>query len=141
VDSEGKVTAVAPGTATITVTTEDSGYTASCTVTVTGNGTAAISINLWFDEMEGRLQLNVHDNDDNIFISRSDNTFFDIKVDHPAATNIQAYVLGIPILADGDGKITIRAADYNSGQYSLVVVATINGIPYSSEEIAFSVGQ
>lgn len=34
VDSSGKVTAVAPGTATITVTTEDGNYTATCTVTV-----------------------------------------------------------------------------------------------------------
>lgn len=35
VDEEGNVTAVAPGTAIITATTEDGGYTASCTVTVT----------------------------------------------------------------------------------------------------------
>ena len=34
VDSSGKVTAVAPGTATITVTTEDGKKTATCTVTV-----------------------------------------------------------------------------------------------------------
>ncbi len=35
VDSGGEVTAVAPGTATITVTTADGGKTATCTVTVT----------------------------------------------------------------------------------------------------------
>lgn len=35
VDASGKVTAVAPGTATITVTTADGGKTANCTVTVT----------------------------------------------------------------------------------------------------------
>ena len=34
VDSAGKVTAVAPGTATITVTTQDGNHTAACTVTV-----------------------------------------------------------------------------------------------------------
>ncbi len=34
VDSNGKVTAVAPGTATITVTTKNNGKTATCTVTV-----------------------------------------------------------------------------------------------------------
>ena len=34
VDSSGKVTAVAPGTATITVTTQDGNHTATCTVTV-----------------------------------------------------------------------------------------------------------
>lgn len=35
VNSAGKVTAISAGTATITVTTEDGGYTATCTVTVT----------------------------------------------------------------------------------------------------------
>ena len=35
VDAAGKVTAVAPGTATITVTTADGNHTATCTVTVT----------------------------------------------------------------------------------------------------------
>ena len=35
VDTTGKVTAVAPGTANITVTTEDGGFTATCAVTVT----------------------------------------------------------------------------------------------------------
>lgn len=35
VDNSGKVTAKAPGTATITVTTADGGYTATCKVTVT----------------------------------------------------------------------------------------------------------
>lgn len=35
VDENGKITAVAPGTATITATTEDGGKTATCTVTVT----------------------------------------------------------------------------------------------------------
>ncbi|MCH5289788.1 MAG: Ig domain-containing protein, partial [Treponema sp.] len=41
VDENGVVTAVKAGTATITVTTEDGGYTAACVVTVsdgTGNG-------------------------------------------------------------------------------------------------------
>ncbi len=35
IDANGKVTAVAAGTATITVTTKDGGYTDTCTVTVT----------------------------------------------------------------------------------------------------------
>lgn len=51
VDSEGKVTAKAAGTATITVTTEDGGYTAVCEVTVervssgssSGGGSSAAS--------------------------------------------------------------------------------------------------
>lgn len=37
VDSTGKVTGVAAGTAVITATTERGGYSASCTVTVTNS--------------------------------------------------------------------------------------------------------
>ena len=40
VDKYGDVTAVAPGTATITVTTVDGGFTASCAVTVTATATS-----------------------------------------------------------------------------------------------------
>lgn len=57
VDSEGNVHAVAAGSATITVTTEDGGYTASCAVTVsdpvayypegTFSGTATVLGNNW----------------------------------------------------------------------------------------------
>lgn len=39
--ADGKVTAVAPGAATITVTTTDGGYTASCTVTVAAKPSVA----------------------------------------------------------------------------------------------------
>lgn len=50
VDSSGKVTAVAPGTATITVTTADGGKTATCTVTVSryssGGGSSSSSTSL-----------------------------------------------------------------------------------------------
>ena len=40
VDANGKVTGVKAGTATITVTTDDGGYTATCTVTVTAADTS-----------------------------------------------------------------------------------------------------
>lgn len=42
VDENGKVTAVGEGTATITVTTEDGNFTASCTVTVTAAPTVFV---------------------------------------------------------------------------------------------------
>ena len=38
VDENGHITAIAPGTATVTVTTEDGGYQASCVITVTAPG-------------------------------------------------------------------------------------------------------
>lgn len=44
VDNTGKVTAVAAGTATITVTTVDGGKTATCAVTVTAAGTPAVAV-------------------------------------------------------------------------------------------------
>ena len=46
VDANGKVTAVAPGTAVIVVTTTDGGKTASCTVTVTSTTIAVESVSL-----------------------------------------------------------------------------------------------
>ena len=46
VDDSGKVTAVKEGTATITVTTEDGGKTASCSVTVTKLVVAVTSVSL-----------------------------------------------------------------------------------------------
>lgn len=42
--SNGKITAVATGTATITVTTNDGGYTATCDVTVTDGGVVAVPV-------------------------------------------------------------------------------------------------
>lgn len=46
VDSEGRVTAVAPGTAVITVKTEDGGKTATCTVTVKAADKNVIGVTL-----------------------------------------------------------------------------------------------
>lgn len=45
--SSGIVHAVAPGSATITVTTEDGGFTATCTVTVTGSGSQESGSYTW----------------------------------------------------------------------------------------------
>jgi len=45
VTAAGKISAIAPGIAVITVTTEDGGYTASCTVTVTERVTDEYRIN------------------------------------------------------------------------------------------------
>ncbi len=44
VDSNGKITAVTPGRATITVTTEDSGKTAACVVTVSPNAEGSVPV-------------------------------------------------------------------------------------------------
>ncbi len=52
VDNAGVVTAVAPGTATITVTTADGGKTATCTVTVTAAQTS-ITVNNISDKRPG----------------------------------------------------------------------------------------
>ena len=48
VDEDGVVTAVSPGTATITVTTKDGGFTASCDVTVTPK--PVVSVTFDFDK-------------------------------------------------------------------------------------------
>lgn len=45
VDDEGNITAISSGTAIIEVTTDDGGYTASCTVTVTENAQTSSPVN------------------------------------------------------------------------------------------------
>ncbi len=51
VDSEGKVTGIEPGTAKITVTTEDGGFIAVCVVTVTLSSKPAASQDLPFSDI------------------------------------------------------------------------------------------
>ena len=53
VSAAGNVTAVAPGTATITATTVDGGYTADCTVTVYAAGIELVSPTLLYDSSTG----------------------------------------------------------------------------------------
>jgi len=52
VDQSGNVTADIPGTATVTVTTEDGGYTATCLVTVTEKVVPVASVSLNWDKLE-----------------------------------------------------------------------------------------
>jgi uncharacterized protein YjdB/outer membrane protein assembly factor BamB len=63
VDQSGKVTAVAQGTANVTATTADGGYTATCVVTVTGGGggggsSTTSKVNLVIKDKNGSTRFN-----------------------------------------------------------------------------------
>ena len=58
VDSNGKVTAVSVGTATITVTTDDGGYTATCDVEVY-NAVTGVSLNKTSETIDGSSTLDL----------------------------------------------------------------------------------
>jgi len=131
VDSTGKVTAVAPGTAKITVTTEDGNKTASCEVTVTAVPVSSVTLNkenasIKVGEKVPLTATVKPDTADNKAISwkSSDSTI---------ATVYNGEVTGVKA---GEATITATAAD-GSGKYAQCVVTVSNepvtGITISAE--------
>lgn len=105
VSSAGKVTAISAGTAVITVTTEDGGYTASCTVTVT-------------ERMPEEYRLNsitVRDNDGAILSEISSGTCL--------AT------VSITNLASEGNTLVFLAAYTSTGQYQGMMWVSVEDLP------------
>lgn len=139
VDTTGKVTAVAPGTATITATAADgSGKTATCKVTVTaktyslsidpgaiGFGTAAV----------GYTQPAVRE----VTVKNTGNQT--LTLTHPTAVNFEVGKLNQLTLAPGEKAVfTVRPkAGLSAGSYSETVVVKANSGTQVSVNLNFTV--
>lgn len=139
VDTTGKVTAVAPGTATITATAADgSGKTATCKVTVTaktyslsidpgaiGFGTAAV----------GYTQPAVRE----VTVKNTGNQT--LTLTHPTAANFEVGKLNQLTLAPGEKAVfTVRPkAGLSAGSYSETVVVKANSGTQVSVNLNFMV--
>ena len=112
VDANGKVTAVAPGTATITVKTADGGMTATCTVTVTQPVTGVTldkaTMDLFVGD-SGQLTATVQpSNATNKNVTwESDNTSV-ATITQDSTNGLQATVTAV---APGTATITVKTAD------------------------------
>ncbi|GHV79640.1 hypothetical protein AGMMS49944_14310 [Spirochaetia bacterium] len=123
----GVVTAVAPGTATITVTTVDGSRTASAAVTVPAPGTLAISIGFNFGA------ITITGSDGNNIISRGEDMSKPTNLALSAAgySSVQWYVDGVLKTGATGNSITLTAAAYDIRNHSVTFTGFKNGIPYS----------
>lgn len=105
VSAAGKVTAVSAGTAVVTVTTVDGGYTATCTVTVTERLAEEYRIN----------SITVRDNDGAVFSA--------IPTGNCLAT------VSITNLASKGNTLVFLAAYTSTGQYQGMVWVSVEDLP------------
>ncbi len=130
---DGVVTAVAEGTATITVKTTDGDFTASCTVTVTAPKAESVTIlineeapkNDEFSMMNGRsrrISATVSP------AGAAQNVTFTV-----ADTSVAAIENGL-ITAVGEGKTTITATADGASKTITVTVTAKSNVPYTTDE-------
>jgi uncharacterized protein YjdB len=116
---DGTVTAIAEGTATITVTTADGGKTATCVVTVNPvTGDASITIN--FDGPAEDIVL------------AKDDTAFTFSVADTAYSNFRWILNGVE-QSENSSSITFNQTELADGPHRLTVIASKAGIVYSQE--------
>lgn len=126
VDSSGKVTAVAPGTATITVTTEDGNKTATCAVTVaaatvpvTGVTLNKTSTSLYVGDTETLTATVAPDSASNKSVTWSSDNEGVATVNNGVVTAVSAGTAVITATAaDGSGanaSCTVTVSRYSSG--------------------------
>jgi hypothetical protein len=127
VSAAGLVTAKAPGTAVITVRTDEGGFTTACAVTVAGAG----SISVGFTDLGAG--------------AFSQESFVIAKSGSPASQTIalagtwatvEWRVDGVP---QGNGaSLTINAADYAVGGHTLLVTVRKDSVPWT-KKLSFTV--
>lgn len=105
VSAAGKVTAVSPGTAVITATTEDGGFTAACTVTVTARSPEEYKIN----------SITVRNNDGAALSEIPDGSFL--------AT------VSITNLASGGNTLILLCSYTSAGQYQGMMWISVEDLP------------
>lgn len=153
VDTNGKVTAVKAGTATITVTTADGNETATCAVTVTDpNVTLSFNTNAAYDKVLGKDDPNPWELTVNTSADVGNNIQWSITNDLGSAGRT---VLRLPVDGGGDGttytggktvkltrvapgKVTVTASYGNSMATQKIEVS---GIVLNDETATLLVGQ
>ena len=131
VDENGQVTAVGPGTATITVTTADGGYTATCEVTVKPG--------IKVKSSDGEKHIKAKDDDLSISFEYEGYSHGDIWEDFNRDGNECAVTVGGEALVkdtdftakSGSVMITMTKKYLDSldpGDYSLTVLFKVNGV-------------
>ncbi|MDR1764040.1 MAG: Ig-like domain-containing protein [Dysgonamonadaceae bacterium] len=130
VDANGVVTAVGPGTATITVTTEEGGYTAACTVTVkayvTGVTLDKTSISIMNHSTAQLTATVIPDNADNKSVTWSTSN---ASIATVSSTGL--------VTAVGEGEATITVTTV-SGLYTATCAVTVTpdtGLDAISSEV------
>ena len=124
VDTSGKVTAVAPGTATITATTEDGSKTATCVVTVTaatvpvtGVTLSQTQASLYYNRTPNTLTLTATVAPDN-----ATNQAVTWTSSNPSVAKVENGV--VTALARGTAVITATAADGSGASASCTVTVS-----------------
>ncbi|MHC6204151.1 Ig-like domain-containing protein [Breznakiellaceae bacterium SP9] len=125
--TSGVVTAVAPGTATITVTTDDGSRTASAAVTVPAPGTLAISIGFNF----GAIAITGNDGSNSISRGADTSKPTSLTLSASGYTGVQWYVDGVLKTGATGNSITLSAAAYDIRNHSVTFTGVKDGIPYS----------
>ncbi|MBQ0026342.1 MAG: Ig-like domain-containing protein [Lachnospiraceae bacterium] len=139
VSSDGTVTAVAAGTATITVTTADGGYTATCTVTVTNVAVTGVTLN------KTALKLNVGSSETlttTIAPSNASNKKVTWSSDKTSVATVSSdgKVTGV---AAGEATITAKTADGGFTATCKVTVSTVavTGVSIDKSSTTIYVGK
>lgn len=132
VSSNGVVTAKDVGNATITVTTNDGGKTATCAVTVTPMSVTGVSLN--------KNSLTMYENDSETLIatvtpSNATNKSVSWSSSNPAVANVNA-VGHVSALAAGSAVITVTTDD---GGKTATCSVTVKADPYGAVDLGLSV--
>ena len=137
VDENGSVTAVADGTATITVTTDDGGYTASCVVTViqpvTGVTLAPDILSMKVGDEPAQLTANV------LPAGASDKTvIWTSSAPSVAAVDDNGRVTAV---ADGTATVTVTTRDGGfTASCEVTVIQPVTGVRLEPSHLSLYVG-
>ena len=137
VDENGSVTAVADGTATITVTTDDGGYTASCVVTViqpvTGVTLAPDILSMKVSDEPAQLTANV------LPAGASDKTvIWTSSAPSVAAVDDNGRVTAV---ADGTATVTVTTRDGGfTASCEVTVIQPVTGVRLEPSHLSLYVG-
>jgi uncharacterized repeat protein (TIGR02543 family) len=136
--SNGTVTAIGEGTATITVTTVDGGKTATCAVMVAASGDGPVSLNINVEQITDVTLNNIEGGT----ISRSgENNAKPLNLENPelydsfewSIERVGVYAVDGPITSN-ESSFIINAGniEYNTlGKHAVYLLVYMDGVPYS----------